>query len=645
MISTHIFLCHNIAQTEQTTTQALDQLYMKLQDEGAKIIDYPGSPAEPGFLTFFQQQLPSCQWFVLFQTPAVVSLPEARQAVNTVLKLVEQQRMAGIVRFIVEPSDPDEVPPAWSIIPAFDATYDFSRALEKLVLHLSSNRSMPGATMVSSPPAPPPGSTLLAPPPTPHLGNDMTAHAPTPHMGNAMMAPPPTPHLNNAMVAPPPTPHLSNALVPSPGTPHLSNALSSFNYDRPPAPPSRMAKLRKNIRNGTQDLLYEHKKLVVTLSILIILALLGSVLGFTVFRPGPVAHHPRPIPPIPTYGQIYFSSTNLDVVLTHPHTLDQVDAYLKNLKPPASGNSYYAWLLPDIAHTDNSTIAMGQIKLDDNKGAHLTYISPNQSNLLGSMGRFLITEEPTSPQPVTPSADHTKWRYYGEIPQTPDPNDTNHFSALDHLRHLLANGPVSMMGNNGSIPGGLAFGFVQNTQLAFSWAELASTDHSAANLSTLRTYLIDILDLLDGKNYVKQDVPKGTPVLYKAAKPLLTLDPNAMVPGYTHDIEEHLLGISNAPGVTQDLQTLAGNIDGEMNQIDLMLGKAHDDAKQLEGMEDDDLLKDSSVPILDDMTNQLMSAYLGYLDPTTGTRQSGAISVFDRLQQLAQFTVYAYNAK
>lgn len=637
MISSHIFLCHNIAQTEQTATQALDQLYMKLQDEGAKIIDYPGSLTEGGFLPFFQQQLPSCQWFVLFQTRAIVALPEARQAVNTVLKLVEQQRMEGIVRFIVEPSDPDEVPPAWSIIPAFDATYDFSRAMEKLVLHLSSARSMPSATMVSSPPPPAP----------PYMGNTMVAPPPTPHLNNAMVAPPPTPHFNNAMVAPPPTPHLSNALVPSPGTPHLSNAVSSFNYDRPPAPPSRMAKWGKNIRNGYQDLLYEHKRLVVTLSILIILALLGSGLGFFFLRPGPVAHHPKPIPPIPTYGQIYFSSTNLNVAVAHPHTLDQVDAYLKNLKPPASGNSYYAWLLPDIAHTDNSTIAMGQITLDDNKSAHLTYVSPNQSNLLATVGRFLITEEPTSPQPVTPSADHTKWRYYGAIPQTPNPNDTNHFSALDHLRHLLANGPVTMMDNEGSIPGGLAFGFVQSTQLVFTWAEIASASHSQAKLSTLRTNLISILDALDGKSYVKQDVPSDppTPLLYKPVKPLLTLDPNAMVPGYTHDIEEHLLGISNSPGVTQNLQTLAGNIDGEMNQIDLMLGKAHDDAKQLEAMQDQDLLKDSSVPMLDDLANQLMSAYIGYLNPTTGVRQSGAIAIFDRLQQLAQFSVYTYNGQ
>ena len=73
------------------------------------------------------------------------------------------------------------------------------------------------------------------------------------------------------------------------------------------------------------------------------------------------------------------------------------------------------------------------------------------NNLLANYGHFLVTEEDASPPPITPSLDITTWRYSAAFPTTPNPADTvNHFSLLDHLRHLLAQDPkLKAVGSGG----------------------------------------------------------------------------------------------------------------------------------------------------------------------------------------------------
>jgi hypothetical protein len=577
MITAHIFLCRNADQTMQKDTRALDQLCARLQEEGAEVISYPGSLSDTDFLLFFQQQLPACQWFILFQTPSIVSLPEARQAVNTVLKLVEQQRMEGIVRFIAE-SGTYEVPPEWSALPTFDASHDLSRAVEKLLLHVSGEQSSTRAALTS----------------------------------------------------------LSSS-------PHLNKTAPPSHYDRPPAPPSRLVKAGKAMRHGTQDLLYKRKKPVIILTILLTLTLIGAGLGFFLLRSSQLA---QPAPPhIPIYGHISFSSTNLAVTDATTHILDEVDVSLQNLKPPKSGESYYAWLLPDAANPNGTLISLGQIQLA-NGSAHLAYKSPTRDDLLATESRFLITEESTSPQPESPTADESKWRYVGELPQTPNPTDAHHLNALDYLRYLLASGPVTMASTNThTLPGGLGVWLLQNVHLLLNWATAARGSDQLPGPGTIRNDCISILDTLDGGNLVHLDVPQGTPVLVDATvanKPILTIDPNMAIPGYIHDIEGHLLAFSASPGVTKDRQALAGQIDGELNALRGTLEQEREDARQLVAMTDQQLLDPSTIPLLDDLANQAMIAYVGQFDATTGSRQGGAISIFDHLQQLTQFIVLQY---
>lgn len=589
MLTTSLFLCHNVDPTEHTETQMLDQLYIRLQDEGAKVTDYQGSPAEDGFQTFLEQQLPTCQWFILFQTPALVSLPAVRQAVNAVLELVERQQMAGIVRVIAVPSAPQEVPPEWSGIPTYDATHDFARATEKLLLHLSGEEENAGSMLFAAPPIVP-------------------------------------------------------ATVPFP----TNAALMPLDFDRPPVPPSRLARFGETVRNGYQDLLYERKKLVIVLSVLLLLTLIGSSLGFYFARPAPLAHvKSQPVVQIPVYGQIYFLSTNMAIIAATTHTMDAVEIDLQNLKQPAKGNSYYAWLLPDVASENGSTLLVSQFTPQEDGSAHLKYQSPIEKNLLAMESRFLITEESTSPVSGVPTADQGKWRYDGVFPQAPDPNDASHMSALGHLRHLLVSGPISMMdAKSPELPGGLAVWLLQNVHLIFELASQARGSNAPPSPAQIRRYCVQILDLLDGKSFIHNDVPQATPWLFAnstiADKPILTLDPNALVPGYIYDVESHLLGFVVSPGVTRSQQTLAGEIDVELNNVEQILGQAHDVAKQLVHMTDQQLLDPSVIAQLDVLANASMGAYAGQLDHTTGSRQGGVISIFDHLQQLAQFPVYQY---
>jgi hypothetical protein len=614
MVTTSLFLCHNVDPTEQKETQVLDQLYLRLQDEGAKITDYPGSPAEEDFQPFFQQHLPRCQWFVLFQTPEIVSLPTVRQAVNTALKLAERHQIEGVVRFIAIPSAPQDVPPEWSGLPTYDATYDFDRATEKLLLRLSGEESNNEAALFTRPPMSMSAPTISAP----RLPVSRSA--------------PRLPVARSAPTAPLPFPASAN-------TPAMP-----LDFDRPPAPPSSMARFGKSMRNGYQDMLYERKRLVVILSILLILTLLGTGLGLYFTRPVARAK-PNPVPPVPTYGQLYFLSTNMALVQATTHTMDAVTINLKNLKQPANGNSYYAWLLPDVSSENGSTILVSQFTPQDG-AAQLKYQSPIERNLLATESRFLITEESTSPMPEAPTADQSRWRYYGTFPQMPSSADSSHFSALDHARHLLVSGPMSMMAmNSPELPGGLGVWLLQNVHFIFERAsEIRGSDTSATPLQIVAS-CVQILDLLDGKDFVAHDVPQNTPWLAGptiANKPLLTLDPNAMIPGYIHDIEAHLLGFASSPGVTQSQQTLAGQLDVELNEVQQTLMQVHDIAKQLAAMNAQQLGDPSIIPQLDTLANASMDAYAGRLDPTTGTRQGGVIAVYDHVQQLAQFPVYQY---
>src|SRR5579884_447178 len=159
MVATRIFICHNLDLQEETRleVQIFKQLCQKLQSVQAEVVLYAGRASDDGFLASFYQQIPTCQWFLLFQTESAVRSASIQSAVSIAKTRVEQKQMQGIMRFIALPDETTaQLPPSWSTLPTFGATPDYPRALEKLLLalSLSLNQGVPMKTdPVTSPPA------------------------------------------------------------------------------------------------------------------------------------------------------------------------------------------------------------------------------------------------------------------------------------------------------------------------------------------------------------------------------------------------------------------------------------------------------------------------------------------------------------
>ena len=197
---------------------------------------------------------------------------------------------------------------------------------------------------------------------------------------------------------------------------------------------------------------------------------------------------------------------------------DEVAIRLSGVPRPPTGTSYVAWMtgssgseavwtpLGRLAWTaapvSASTPPAGNSP--DTGTVSLFSVAPQHSNLLVTSSRFLITQENTSMAPLQPSS---AWVYAASISTTPTPGDPNHYSLLDHLRHLLAADPqLAALG----IKGGLMYWLARNTQQVAKIASGLQADWQRHQLSELRQRLIGILLYLDGSPNVQADVPPGT---------------------------------------------------------------------------------------------------------------------------------------
>lgn len=406
-------------------------------------------------------------------------------------------------------------------------------------------------------------------------------------------------------------------------------------YDQPTLPASRLVKFRGGVDGKYQDVMYSHRRIVVVVSILALIALLGSTVLILVqhFTSSSTTKG------VPVYGQVAFFSTNLAGTEVGQGIANGVHISLWNLPAPVARNSYYAWLLPDSSHAEGTSLLLGQFT-PSNGRVSLTYTDAS-ANLLATRSRLLITEESTSPTPAFPSPDPHKWRYYGALPQTPNAQDSDHFSALDHLRHLLSD---DSMNSKAPLPGGLGAWLLQNVRLIFTWSSNAWNLGRPQDLtsSTARNDLISILDTLDGSEAVSQDVPRHTPLLVDssiAREPILSLNPNAPMQGYLLEMNTHLFGLASSPGITPSAQKLAGTINQELDNLQKILEQMRRDAKAILSRTDNSRL----YALFTDLLNQAMIAYTGQIDTTTDARIGGMCLIFLQLQQLTQFSVVQYS--
>ena len=420
----------------------------------------------------------------------------------------------------------------------------------------------------------------------------------------------------------------------STAAPHTSSP--AYGTSSPPAGHARPPAVKQR-RRGSRALL-------IVLIVLSLLALGGAGPGYFLFFEHTSASNA--VAPVSgnIVGRLYFLSSEQVSESSNQGLDDQVQLDLHDLQPPAPGNSDYAWLLSDKVQGDTTVLLLGKLSINQGS-AHLFYGGDQQhTNLLAITSRFLITEESAATTPIAPSPDYSTWRYYGIIPQSPDSQDPNHFSLLDHLRHLLAADPLL---DQLELPGGLCNWFYRNTGKLIEWTVSArdrweeAKDFAFARRQTVRT-----LAYLDGLSFLEQDLPAGTSVPYIPNLASVGLTDvhgsNQTPPSYLTHIERHLNGLINAPGATPEIRKEATQIIDAMSHVRQWLQKLHDDAKQLLSMTDAQIAQPPAFALLNDMVDQANFAYTGEVDPTRGTMRNGVIWIHAHVQSLASLDVVQY---
>ena len=436
------------------------------------------------------------------------------------------------------------------------------------------------------------------------------------------------------MPSTPATPSVSQRLQTSEqvGVP-LTNIVQSAGT--PLAPSSAQSATRKRRRG-----------LVITLLVLLILVLLGSALGSAFWLTHQGNTTPVPAASSQVVGSAFFVSSGQLNEGNSQGINDELQINLQNIPEPAAGQSYYAWLLGDLSQPAIPPLLLGMLPVKHGGGVQFLYPGDQQhSNLIATYSRLLVTEQDATTAPLPPSTDHRPWRYYAELPQTPDPADTtHHFSALDHLRHLLNEDPtIESVG----VHGGLNIWLFRNTGKILEWAGSARDYWGEVNSITLmRNQFIRILDYLDGASNVRTDVPTGTPMLVGA--PVALLGPDT--PGvqsqtstdYLHETSKNLNAIALAPGTTPKVRQLAAQINIVVNKVRKYLENVRQDAKELLSMTNTQLLTQESLSMLDDMVTQAFYAYAGQLDPSTNKVQEGVSQINYDVIRLATFDIEPY---
>ncbi|GCE06551.1 hypothetical protein [Dictyobacter aurantiacus] len=574
-----VFICYYPGETPDAGQSLLRQLFNDLRAAGTEVITDAGRNTDEDFYQYITRSLPTCQWIMFAQTAETLQHPRTRAIFTAAQRLTEQQQ-SEILRIIPTPTETVQAPQEWSELNTINIALDYPKALEKLLFILS-------------------------------LGDTGSLHT-----------------------------------IEAPEQTRLPKRISHFStpsptYDRPLAPPPRMAVLRdmpytigrKNLMIGS-----------IALASLIVLASVIVVL-INVFRP-----QPAPPPPNLVAGNAYFTSSELFNSDGTKGANDGLNVTLNNIAPPPANKSYYVWLLADSQASEANTVLMGKLPDISDHSATLSYVSPTHNNLLALGSRILITAENSSIPPSTPTTDKSMWRYYAEIPQGNsgssamnmggDNGDSMNMAAgtqLDHLRHLLYQDPTLQNKDlNVDLKGGIAFWFQQDIQEVM----LLSRDaRNKNNPATTKYDVTKILDYIDGYKYVAQDVPRGTKLLVDQKTSrigLLTLDPEHENPtGFDKLMGHHLTGLIEAPQITPDQKQQINQINVNLNRIVDMLTLIRSDATKLATNPNDKTT-------LDDLYTQGCNAYYGAYDPGSGNRMGGAIWLYDHIQHLSSFTVKKY---
>lgn len=413
----------------------------------------------------------------------------------------------------------------------------------------------------------------------------------------------------------------------------------------PQAPPPARSLPTAPVHPPEPKVAGQRRGLPPVLIILSLLILAGAGLGSFVA----ISRSAPPAPPVVAkqVGSINFLSSEQLNQNTSQGIDDQVQITLHNLGNPAPGKSYYAWLLGDKDQPESQSILLGRLNVVNSSVGLFYPGDAMHTNLLQITSRFLITEEDSNVTPLMPSPDTSAWRYYGEIPSIPDPNDPHHYAFLNHLRHLLADEPIL---DELELPGGLNNWFTRNTEELLEWTSSARDQwQNTRNLTFVRNEGIQILSYLDGMSFVVQDLPPASANIqvtldtHLAALGLLNVrGTNQEPPSYMDQIVYHLNGLINAPGATASVRATAAAILPALSNVNTWLQTLRSDDKKLLALTNAQMGQSSALSLLDDMVLQASNAYTGNTDPSTGQSQPGVVWLHQKLQSMATMIVSTY---
>jgi hypothetical protein len=383
--------------------------------------------------------------------------------------------------------------------------------------------------------------------------------------------------------------------------------------------------------------------------IALVVALLLGTLGSLFFFLHPVSPTiTTPAAPM-SVGTLTFTSSEQVTENSTEGIEDQVVLTLHNLANPAPQMRYYGWLLGDKNQgEDTQAFALGALQVKNGKVV-LTYQGDAQhDNLLLMNGRFLITEESATTPPIAPSPNTNTWRYYGAFPDNPIPgaDNPNHYSYLDHLRHLLASDPTL---NKMKLPGGLNNWLFLNTGKVYEWSSgTREAWGSTAGDDFIRREATRILQYLDGTTFVYKDLPPNTPLQVSdrlASVGLLEVNgANQEPPSYLQHIDTHLNGLLTSGQATPGVHQQIASMITAMNNTESWFQQVHSDARALLRMSNAQMQQKSTLGILNDMISNANYALTGQLDVSTNTMKQGVTWLHTQMQQLATMEIHPYSA-
>ena len=307
---------------------------------------------------------------------------------------------------------------------------------------------------------------------------------------------------------------------------------------------------------------------------------------------------------------------------------DGLQLDLEGVPSPGSGQAYYAWLLADTGESRSSAILLGTLPWRCGS-IHLRYLDPQHVDLLALSSRVLISVGRAHAPPANPFLDPRTWRYYG---QQPGSAASHSYASL--LDQLLITAP--------QMPGGLHLWFLTTTRSILEGASALRGTGDAQDPSFLRSDLYRILDELDGRAFVQQDVPAGTSLYddpQRVRVPLLQLQPGQNPPGSIASIALDLAAIARSPNVTREQRQMATDLIRKLNEVAALLQQVRESAKQLISLSDVQLAQPAAQSLVNDLIEEASNAYSGTLNPQTGEREGGSLWIADQLELLAAIPV------